>query len=184
MRAQIREHSPWIVETQALSAARASSRRPSSRKRRRTRLFISAAAFSVKVIASTRSTSTPSSVTARTKRSTRTVVLPVPAPARTSSEPSRRSTALRCSGVSSVTAAPAHRRVLAAAVPVAAVRARAQIAGAHERVGLADPPERPVELLPEVLGVEAVGVEPAPPELVHVLASIPRGRGSSLPSAT
>ena len=48
---RMRAQSPWIVETQALSAARASSRRPSSRKRRRTRVFISAAAFSVKVIA-------------------------------------------------------------------------------------------------------------------------------------
>ena len=52
----MREQKPWIVEIQALSAARASSRRPRSRKRRRTRLRISAAAFSVNVIASTCST--------------------------------------------------------------------------------------------------------------------------------
>ena len=80
-----RAQKPWIVEIEAPSAERASSRRPSSRKRARTRSLISAAALSVKVIASIPSTGTPSSTTALTKRSTSTVVLPVPAPARTSS---------------------------------------------------------------------------------------------------
>ncbi|MEA2423606.1 MAG: hypothetical protein QOH13_16, partial [Thermoleophilaceae bacterium] len=49
--------------------------------RRRSRPFISAAAFSVNVIARIRSTGTPSSSTARTNRSTSTRVLPLPAPA-------------------------------------------------------------------------------------------------------
>ena len=57
-----REQKPWMVEIHALSEARASSRRPSSRKRCRTRVRISAAAFSVKVIASIDSTPTSSSV--------------------------------------------------------------------------------------------------------------------------
>ena len=95
-----REQKPWIVEIHAPSAARASARRPSSRKRRRTRVFISAAAFSVKVMARMPSTGAASSATACTKRSTSTVVLPVPAPARTISEQSRRATARACSGVS------------------------------------------------------------------------------------
>ncbi len=46
-----RAQKPWIVEIQAPSAARASARRPSSTKRPRTRVRISAAAFSVNVIA-------------------------------------------------------------------------------------------------------------------------------------
>ena len=46
-----RAQKPWMVEIQAPSAARASSRRPSSRKRARTRVLSSAAAFSVNVIA-------------------------------------------------------------------------------------------------------------------------------------
>ena len=46
-----RAQKPWIVEIQAASAARASARRPSSRKRPRTRVLISAAAFSVNVMA-------------------------------------------------------------------------------------------------------------------------------------
>ena len=56
-----REQKPWMVEIHALSDARASSRRPRSRKRRRTRVLISAAAFSVKVIARIDSTPTSSS---------------------------------------------------------------------------------------------------------------------------
>ena len=94
-----RAQNPWMVEIQAPSAARASARRPSSTKRRRTRVRISAAALSVNVIARIDSTGRPSSVTARTKRSTSTVVLPVPAPARTISEPSRRATARSCCSV-------------------------------------------------------------------------------------
>ncbi len=72
----MRAQKPWIVEIHAPSAARASSRRPSSSKRARTRSFICAAAFSVKVIARIDSTATPSSITERTKRSTSTEVLP------------------------------------------------------------------------------------------------------------
>ena len=59
-----RAQNPWIVEIQAPSAARASARLPSSTKRPRTRVRISAAAFSVNVIARIVSTGTPSSITA------------------------------------------------------------------------------------------------------------------------
>ena len=69
---------------------------------------ISAAAFSVNVMARMLSTATPSSATACTKRSTSTVVLPVPAPARTISEQSRRATARRLLGGQ---AHPSHRQI-------------------------------------------------------------------------
>src|SRR3954465_13576312 len=58
-------------------------------KRWRTRPFSSAAAFSVKVIASSRSTATPSSHTAQKDRSTSTPVFPLPPPACRKSEPLR-----------------------------------------------------------------------------------------------
>ena len=55
----------------------------------------SPAARSVKVMTRSESTSSPSSRTARANRSTRTVVLPVPAPAETNVVP-RASIAARC----------------------------------------------------------------------------------------
>ena len=94
-----RAQNPWMVETQAASVPRASSRRPSSRKRSRTRARSSPAAFSVNVIARIWSGRRSSSVTLRTKRSTSTEVLPEPAPALTSSGPLRRVTATACSVV-------------------------------------------------------------------------------------
>ena len=182
---RIRAQSPWIVEIHALSAARASSRLPSSRKRARTRLFISAAAFSVNVIARMRSTSTPSSVTARTKRSTSTVVLPVPAPARTSSEPSRRSTARSARRVSSLTPRSCIPTGTCSRHSRRSGRERAQLAGAHEPVRLADPLHRPVELLLELVGRRAgrssTSGRRAPR---RPWPTMPRGRGSSLPSGT
>src|SRR5207237_759428 len=80
---------PWIVETKAPSVARAASRSPSSRKRARRRSRSSPAALSVKVMARIRAGSMPSSRTARTKRSTSTDVLPLPALAESSSERGR-----------------------------------------------------------------------------------------------
>ena len=52
--------------------------------------------------------------------------------------------------------APADRGIAAAAVPGAAVGLRAQLAAAHQVVGLADARQRPVELLAKVVEVEAV----------------------------
>ena len=75
------------------------SRRPSSTKRWRTRARSSPAARSVNVMARIRAGRTPSSSTERTKRSTSTEVLPLPALASSSSEPSRRRTASDCSAV-------------------------------------------------------------------------------------
>jgi hypothetical protein len=62
------------------------------------RLRNSPAAFSVYVITRIDSTSTPSSQTARVKRSTSTFVFPVPAPAETNTSP-RASVARSCSGL-------------------------------------------------------------------------------------
>src|SRR3954471_10212794 len=137
-----------MVEIHARSASRASARSPISRSRLRTRCASCAAAFSVNVIARIASTGTPSATAACTNRSTSTEVLPVPAPARTSSEPSRRSTASRCSSVSSTgfmrstrlgrvrtthssRLGPANRRVRAAAAPGAAVGAGPELAAPH-----------------------------------------------------
>ena len=78
---------PWIVEIQAPSSSLARSCLPSSASRCRIRPRSSPAARSVYVIASTESMGRPRSQTARTKRSTSTVVLPVPAPAETKTSP-------------------------------------------------------------------------------------------------
>ena len=88
-----RAQNPWMVEMNAASVARAASWAPSARKRARMRSRISAAAFSVNVIVRIASTATPSSSTERTKRSTRTDVLPLPAAASSNRSPSRRSIA-------------------------------------------------------------------------------------------
>ncbi len=61
---------------------------------------ISAAAFSVKVMVRMRSGSIPSA-TSPAKRSTRTSVLPDPAPAATTTSPPRASIARVCAGVRS-----------------------------------------------------------------------------------
>ena len=106
--------------------------RPERHEARRARAsFSCAAAFSVKVIARIASTATPSSSTARTKRSTSTDVLPVPAPALSSIEPSRRSIARCCSAVNRrhrLTPPPADRRVRAPAAVGAGVGAGARSA--------------------------------------------------------
>ena len=96
-----RAQKPWMVEIHAASASRARSGSPSSSSRARTRLVSCAAAFSVNVMARIDSTGHSSAITAWAKRSTSTDVLPLPAPALTSREPSRRSTARACSDVSS-----------------------------------------------------------------------------------
>ena len=74
---------PWIVEIQAPSSSRARSWRPRSRSAARIRLRSSPAALRVYVMTRIDSTSSPRSHTARTYRSTRTDVFPVPAPAET-----------------------------------------------------------------------------------------------------
>src|SRR5918999_1409457 len=73
-----------MVEIQAPSSSRARSSRPSSRRRARMRPRSSPAARSVYVITSSESTGRPRSQTARAKRSTSTIVFPVPAPDETS----------------------------------------------------------------------------------------------------
>src|ERR671935_739703 len=88
---------PWIVEIHAPSSSRARSRRPRATSAARMRDRSSPAALRVYVITRIESTSSPSSQTARTKRSTRTDVLPVPAPAETKTSPPA-STAASCSG--------------------------------------------------------------------------------------
>ena len=90
-----RRQKPWIVEIHAPSSSRARSGRSSSSSRRRILERSSPAAFSVYVITRSESTSTPSSITARVNRSTRTVVFPVPAPAATNTRP-RASIASSC----------------------------------------------------------------------------------------
>ena len=82
-----RRQKPWMVEIQAPSSSRASCGRPASTSRVRIRDRSSPAERSVNVITRIESTSMPAS-TARTKRSTRTRVLPVPAPAETKTVPS------------------------------------------------------------------------------------------------
>ena len=52
---RMRAHMPWMVDIQAASTFRASSHMPSARSVRLTRALISAAAFSVNVMASTSS---------------------------------------------------------------------------------------------------------------------------------
>ena len=52
---RMRAHIPWMVDIQAASTLSASSERPSARRVRLTRALISAAAFSVNVMASTSS---------------------------------------------------------------------------------------------------------------------------------
>ena len=183
---RMRAQSPWIVETHALSAARASSRRPSSRKRRRTRLFISAAAFSVNVIAST--CSTPDAVLGHGAHE-----------------------ALDEHGGLAGAGAGAHEQRAVAALdrprllgrelphrsllhtdgylqpPFQSQRSgRAhQLAAAHERVGLADPLERPVQLRPgSPRGRAGRSENQRSPSSSTSFATMPRGRGSSLPSAT
>ena len=91
-----REQKPWIVEIHAPSSRRARSWRPRACSAARIRARSSPAALRVYVITSSDSTSSPCSQTARTNRSTRTVVLPVPAPAETNTSPVA-STAARCS---------------------------------------------------------------------------------------
>ena len=96
---------PGAVESRARSC------RPSSRAARGSGQRSSPAARSVYVITRTESTSRPASQTARTKRSTSTVVLPVPAPAETKTSP-RASIAACCSGFGadrSCAPHPAHR---------------------------------------------------------------------------
>ena len=166
---RMRAHRPWIVDTQALSAARASSRRPSSRKRRRTRLFISAAAFSVNVIASTWFT-VDAVLDHRLDEALdqhgrlagagagphqQRAVAPLDCPALLRRQLPHRSL-LHIDGY------------LQPPFQSHAVGAGPQLAGAHLRVGLADPAERPVELLLELVRRQAVRVEPAVAELVHV----------------
>src|SRR5690242_683461 len=76
-----------MVEIHAASSSRARSWRPSSCRRFRIRPRSSPAARSVYVMTRIESTSSPRSQTARQKRSTMTVVLPVPAPAETKTTP-------------------------------------------------------------------------------------------------
>src|ERR1051325_5182617 len=76
-----------MVEIHAASSSRARSWRPSSCSRFRIRPRSSPAARSVYVMTRIESTSSPRSQTARQKRSTMTVVLPVPAPAETNTTP-------------------------------------------------------------------------------------------------
>jgi hypothetical protein len=86
-----------MVEIQAPSSERARSCRPNSCNRARIRPRSSPAARSVYVITSIDSTSMPRSQTASTKRSTRTVVFPVPAPAETNTWPRAAIAAACCS---------------------------------------------------------------------------------------
>src|SRR5947207_2674246 len=79
--------------------SRAAARSPTSSSLARTRSLTSAAALSVNVIARIDEGDTPSSRTARTKRSTSTAVLPLPAPAASSSGSLRRAMALSCSAL-------------------------------------------------------------------------------------
>src|SRR5204863_1939388 len=141
-------------------------------KRARIRAFISAAAFSVNVIARMRSTGTPSSHTARTNRSTSTRVLPLPAPASRNRGPSRRSTARRCSGVRSTASAllAADRWIGAATVPRAGLGAGPHLAAAHARGQVAHAPARGGELLLEFLGVLQVLLHEPLAQLLGVLA--------------
>src|SRR5260370_505987 len=87
-----------MVEIQAPSSSRARSLRPRSANAARMRVRSSPAARRVYVITRIESTSSPRSQTARTKRSTMTAVLPVPAPAETNTSPVA-STAARCCSV-------------------------------------------------------------------------------------
>src|SRR6266446_7610241 len=84
-----------MVEIQAPSSSRARSLRPRSANAARIRVRSSPAARRVYVMTRMESTSSPRSQTARTKRSTSTAVLPVPAPADTKTSPVA-STAARC----------------------------------------------------------------------------------------
>src|SRR4051794_4159392 len=107
---------------------------------------------------STDSTSSPSSHTARTNRSTSTVVFPVPAPAETNTSP-RASTAARCSGFNggpSWTLHAAHRPEVTpgrarAALGVVVHVAGADALGVAERALACGVDEAPEGLLVEVV---------------------------------
>ena len=181
-----REQKPWIVEIHAPSAARACSRSPSSLKRRLRRgVRISAAAFSVKVIARIDSTATPSSATARTKRSTSTAVLPVPAPARTRSEPSRRSTARCCSAVSSVTPRSGRSRGRSSRRSMRSCRASCRARPRRMRSSVSRMrSSAQASLERKASGSRrSLATKPEPSPSTSA-ATMPRGRGSSLPRAT
>src|SRR5579884_3375321 len=116
---------------------------------------------------STDSTSSPSSHTARTNRSTSTVVFPVPAPADTKTSPLA-SAAARCCGFTSGPLHAAHRPHVAPGGAAAALRVVAHVPGpdalgARARTfarGLHQPPELVVRevVVPLVAGQVAGGV--------------------------
>src|SRR5438132_9911457 len=111
---------------------------------------------------STDSTSRPSSQTARTNRSTRTVVLPVPAPAETKTSP-RASTAARCSALSAAVVMscpldPAHPPEVAPGRARPALRIVANVARPDPFGGSTGALARAVDDAPERVFVEVVGL--------------------------
>src|ERR1043166_6105371 len=151
-----------MVEIHAASSSRARSWRPSSCSRFRIRPRSSPAARSVYVMTRIESTASPRSQTARQKRSTMTVVLPVPAPAETKTTPGS-SIARSCSTLGPACSTtlmslhPAHRpQVAPGRAREAALRVVANVALANAGDGGARLLLRPLDLAPEPLLVDVV----------------------------